>query len=389
MNQISEDKTHKDNLINIFKLKKVPILQNKVYTNLNESKNCSFGELDIVYDKEKEYVYNHSFDANIMNYDNDYDNNVPSKVFMDYYDEIAEYLVNNYDLKNGTVIDIGCGKGTFIKNLVSKYDYVKAIGIDPSYVGEKYINNRLSFVDEYFNEDHISNIGNVSIILCRHVLEHIQNPATFLKTIFMPLEKLKNIPIFIEVPDLDWIIENGAFWDFCYEHVNYFTQQSLYNCIQSSNAYVKKLQKSFNGQYLWSESVINTTTDKKISLSINSTNFSNLEFSNDINKSIELIKILSKNKKIVIWGMATKGVMYSLHLLNNNISIDSCVDINVNKQNRYSPLSGFKINHPDVLKKNTDYLIICMNSNYSKEINQQCLDLELTVTLVDPSGNLI
>jgi SAM-dependent methyltransferase len=391
----SDESTH--NFIGIFQSNKVPVLQNRVYKNSEDAKNCPFGSLNIIYDPHKKYVYNHDFDEDIIKYDSDYDNSVPSKYFMDYYDEIGRYLVENYDLKKGTVLDIGCGKGTFIKNLVSKYSYVKAVGIDPSYEDDGYSHDRLKFIPEHFDIRHIQQIDKVSIILCRHVLEHIPNPTTFLRTIFKPFKQLKNIPLFIEVPSLDWILENRSFWDFYYEHVNYFDKKSLQYCINNSGASNYKISSSFNGQYLWSESIINSTlvgnlsstSDSSVSSNSDSSVSSNSDFKYFIDESIRLIAELSMNKRIVLWGMASKGVLYSLYLLQNNIKVDKCIDINVNKQGKFAPLSGLKIYPPNVLLKEVEYLVICMNPNYSKEIYQQCIDLGLNILLIEPSGKLI
>ena len=41
------------------------------------------------------------------------------------------------------------------------------------------------------------------------------------------------------------IVENEAFWDFCYEHCNYFNSESLGNALQLAGFEPEKIQKAF------------------------------------------------------------------------------------------------------------------------------------------------
>ncbi len=382
----------------IFYSKKVPILQNKVYPDPNTAKTAPFGILNIVMDNKTPFAFNADFDASLINYDKDYDNSVPSDVFIGYYDEIADHLSSQYHLGSGSIIDIGCGKGTFLSRMASRYENIHCIGIDPSYEGSKSSHNgRVKFINEYFLEKHINNVESVSLILLRHTLEHIPSPIDFLKNIFSILKdriKSEPVPVFIEVPDLMWTLKNNAFWDFCYEHVNYFTEESLYQCISASEAQVLNITKAFFGQYIWAECIINSNNFTNTKLyKINHLDLTCKDIiahcKNSLKTITEKIRTLKINKKIVIWGMATKGVMFSLHLINNDITVDYCIDINTNKQGKYIPLSGYKIDHPNCLANENDYAIICMNPNYAKEVRELCSNLKLKHTMYDAEINEI
>ena len=65
-------------------------------------------------------------------YDDSYDNAVPSAVMARYYDEIAEYLGEKYQLARGYVVDIGCGDGTFLKALARVWPQCRGLGVDPA-----------------------------------------------------------------------------------------------------------------------------------------------------------------------------------------------------------------------------------------------------------------
>ena len=375
----------------IYKATDFPILQNKVYNTIEEALNCDRGDMNVVVNDD-DYIYNLDFDSRKMDYDQEYDNSVPSSFFKSYYSRIIDYLCEKYKLNsNSLILDIGCGKGTFLNQMFSEGKYNgRAIGIDPSYEGDlNPIQNKLLFIREYFNERHLDNIDNITLVILRHTLEHIPAPSDFLKNIFDLIQKcaFRNVPIFIEVPDVDWIFKNKAYWDFFYEHVNYFSKKSLFDTIETGGAKVSSISNEFGDQYLWAEAIVNCEIPEKI-------NFSKQElqsdFSLDFNKEIinnikNLEKEIDTNSKIVIWGMASKGIIYSLHLIKNGREPDFFVDINTNKQNKYIPIIGKKIISPNELPQDVKLSIICMNPNYNKEIHETCGKLKIDFILFSPN----
>lgn len=376
----------------------IPRLQNRVYADEATAKDVQPGCLNIVLDNETGFAFNANFQERNVLYDQFYDNSVPSKVFMDYYDETADYLVRNYGLDKRIIVDIGCGKGTFLSRLAKRYDFVQGKGIDPSYDGPlTSCSGRVQFINEYFSPKHISGGNKPAIVLCRHVLEHIPSPMNFLKIIFKPfLHEKHEIPVFIEVPDIYWIIENRAFWDFSYEHVNYFNHESLAQCITQAGGHVSKSTSAFGGQYIWAEAILNPTDKKKARRSCHPPQLKHqklrkieVDFKKHLDTVMVRIKELSIVKEIVVWGMASKGVMYTLHLVNSGIRVDNCVDINDQKQGKYIPLSGLKILSPHDLLPDRDYAIICMNPNYVTEIALECRELGLNAILFTPDGDEI
>jgi SAM-dependent methyltransferase len=421
------DKT--DTRDRLFFSEKVPILQNRVYADEKSAKAAPYGSLDIRVDPKSGLAVNVDYDQRSVRYDKEYDNSVPSDAFLKYYDDIADYLAKHYDLTKGIVLDVGCGKGTFLSRLAGRFGFVRGLGIDPAYEGPETIcDGRVRFIKEYFATEHVHETP--ALVLCRHTLEHISRPAGFLSGVFRSLHQEKNVPVFIEVPDLSWIIKSNAFWDFCYEHVNYFTRESLARCIEKAGARVSKISGAFGGQYLWAEAIINPTESlNSWETSANelprSTAAKHLnhasplcplsangegkdEVGGDASKYpkgyeakaaanlikhvdivVERARDLAGRRRIVIWGMATKGVMYSLYLFNRDIRIDHCVDINARKQEKYCPLSGLKIISPEILEKDQEYAVICMNPNYVSEIIEYCHRLELNAQFFNPDVDKI
>jgi hypothetical protein len=360
----------------IFRCSRVPILQNCVYNTPEEAKSVATGELEICL--EASFGWNRTFDEHLIRYDDQYNNSVPSFIFEGYYDRIADYLASRYDITSAPVVDVGCGKGTFLKRMADRYKF-EGIGIDPSYEGPSKMGN-LTFIAEEFQKGQVG--FEPSLVLCRHTIEHIPDPTAFLATIIGAFPKGIQFPLFCEVPDLSWIIEQKSWWDFCYEHVNYFSGPSFRRCLQDANCGEVKVTPEFGGQYLWAEGVANSTVSK------DENELQDLSSVGSMNayveEMIQRVKELSHSRKLVIWGMATKGVMYALHAARQGVHISYGVDINTEKQGKFAPVSGLRIDAPENLPMSDSYAVICMNPNYTTEIAAHLERMNLDFVLVTP-----
>lgn len=373
----------------------VPILQNKVYKSESEAKKSGLGIVNLTHCQNCNFTFNGDFDDSIIVYDETYDNSVPSKLFIEYYKTICHYLYKKYDLENGVVYDIGCGKGTFLNMLCELYPSIKGIGIDPSYEGDLNPKSNLTFFKEFFDAKHVTSKPN--LILSRHVFEHIEFPRKFLDAIREPIKEFDNVPVFIEVPDFEWIVENQTFWDICYEHCNYFSEKSIQEMFTNSWSILTRITKSFGEQYLWVEGLFNPRglgiLDQKF-LEVDKSKIMNFitSIQSSQERILQFIKEYKNEKyKIIVWGMATKGVIFTNNIDSNKLYIDYCVDINKEKQHKYSPVTAHYINSPEVLNSLSVYkcLVIVMNTNYIKEIKNEVSQHDISAEFIDAHGNLL
>ncbi len=372
----------------------VPVLQNRVYETESESKLSKSGIINLTHCNDCNFTFNGSFDENIIVYDEHYDNSVPSQLFVNYYKEICKYIYKKYNLENGFVYDIGCGKGTFLNLLCEMYPNVQGLGIDPSYEGNLNPMPNLRFIQDFFKHEHVSIKPN--LVLSRHVFEHLEYPKDFLEIIRKPLAEFENIPVFIEVPDFSWIVQNKTFWDLCYEHCNYFSEKSIEKMFEKNNNSLTKITKSFGDQYFWVEGLFNSNQNKSEQdfYTINKKDI--VEFVNSIkNAQKDINALINKYKvegyKTIVWGMATKGVIFTNNIDSNNELIDYCIDINAEKQSRYTPITAHFINKPSILNDISSFkcLIIIMNLNYVSEIKAEVKSYNISAIFIDAHGKTI
>ena len=78
------------------------------------------------------FIFNSAWDPQSTIYSDQYEETQGfSPTFNTFNRAIAEELVNSYDIRGKTVLEIGCGKGEFL-SLICKLGGNRGIGYDPS-----------------------------------------------------------------------------------------------------------------------------------------------------------------------------------------------------------------------------------------------------------------
>jgi hypothetical protein len=334
----------------LYAIEDLPVFQNRMFRSELEAKNCSKGHLVLVQDENTGLIYNRSFDANLMDYDGDYQNEqAVSSIFQDHLNQVKDIVHKHF--KNYSLIEVGCGKGYFLEMLRSSGFQIT--GFDPTYES-----SNPAIFKKYFNEE--ADIRAEALIL-RHVLEHVEDPIEFCSTMNQTNGGGK---VYIEVPCFDWILEKRAWFDIFYEHVNYFRLSDFYRIFGK----VYESGHLFGGQYLYVVADLASVRVPRVEVS------DAIQFPIDFLKTIEEYKSKLKQNspisQVAIWGGASKGVIFSLLMQRAGVTIDIVVDINPAKQGRYLPSTGIRVFSPcealEILPPGSD--IIVMNSNYLSEV---------------------
>lgn len=347
------------NLDFIYQFTDTPAMQNKVYDSLERALKEKKISFDLYGCKDCGFIFNAEFNPEKTKYSSNYDNTQDnSAYFSKYIKRLAEKLNKKYNLKDKNVVEIGCGKGGFVKILYEAG--IKNIkGFDPTYL------NNGSRVDElvvkkYFDAKDIKD--KADFIICRHTLEHIFNLAEFISSVEKCLKKTG--VMYFEFPCLEWIIKNKAFFDFFYEHCNYFSKRTTVKLFQQLKFRNIVFKYGLNGQYFQLEISRGGKIDYRDFPLVNFNKIS--QFLDE--QMGEYKNFISGLDNFVIWGAGAKGVTFLNRL---GISRKQCkyvIDINPNKNKKFIPVTGQMIVFPEIIKKGKIDNIIIMNPIYEKEI---------------------
>lgn len=327
----------------LYQLEQLPIFQNRMYDTEAEAKACPKGDMQLVENQETGLVYNAAFRPELMTYDAHYQNEQAVSLFFQGHLESVSRIIDK-SMGRESLVEVGCGKGFFLEMLLGKgFDLT---GFDPTYEG-----NNPKVLKQYFEPG----VGiQAKGLILRHVLEHIQDPFSFL----LQLKEANggSGKIYIEVPCFDWICEHRAWFDIFYEHVNYFRISDFHRMFGS----VIESGHLFGGQYLFVVAELATLREPEINPA------DSVTFPQNFARS------LTESKQTAIWGGASKGVIFSLLKARAGQPVSTVIDINPAKQGKYLPSTGLLVQSPSealatLPKGSTIYV---MNSNYLGEIKE-------------------
>lgn len=335
----------------LFKVEKLPVFQNKMFLTFDEARACPVGDVVLMQNHETGIVENSVFDPNLLEYDDSYQNEQGcSESFKKHLGKVRDIILKV--MGDGSLIEVGCGKGYFLNML--RESGLSARGMDPAYEGnEPYI------VKDVFKPG--LNAAFDGVIL-RHVLEHISDPVSFLHNI----AETNNFSglIYIEVPCFDWILDNHAWFDIFYEHVNYFRISDFYRIFSS----IYESGHVFGGQYMYVVADLSSMTPRS-SLSV----YEQILLPDDFMSELHDIAAYLTNRegKVVIWGAASKGVIFSIYMRRLGVDVHYLADINPAKQGMYIPAVGLLVSTPDEIAGISDVRdVVVMNTNYLDEIRE-------------------
>jgi len=331
----------------LYEIEQLPVFQNRMYDSQEAAISCPKGDMRLVENLKTGLVYNEAFRPELMQYDDHYQNEqAVSPLFRAHLETVMQILANT--MGRQSIVEVGCGKGFFLEMLLA--DGFDAWGFDPIYEGDN-----IRVTKQYFS----SELGiHADGLVLRHVLEHVQDPVGFL----MRLRDANagSGKIYIEVPCFNWICEQRAWFDIFYEHVNYFRLSDFYRMFDV----VYESGRLFGDQYLYVVADLSSFKNPRID--------ENKRVRFPVNFMNSLVEKHGEelNREVIVWGGASKGVIFSLLKQRAGVTINAVIDINPAKQGKYLPASGLQVKIPgDILPHLQDGTIIfIMNSNYLDEI---------------------
>lgn len=366
----------------------VPVHQNRPLADAQAAVAAPRGRLEICLCASCGYLFNRGFDASLLAYDADYENTQTcSPLFDAHVAERARHLIEERDVRNCRIVEVGCGKGHFLRRLVeSEAAQNVGYGFDTTYAGPvSDCAGRLHFVADRFGPEQVKTEADV--VVCRHVIEHVPDPVQFLGSIRAALRRRPQARLFFETPCVEWILSNRVVWDFYYEHCGYFSTGSLATAFERAGLQVVSVQHVFAGQYLWLEAAVPGAPVavgwRPGAVPQLAGEFARAERERTaaLRQQVERLAVAGR---VALWGAGAKGVTYAGLVDPGRRRIACVVDVNPQKQGRFVPGTGHPIVHPGHLAALGKVTAILMNPNYRAENQALLADARIDCDLVDP-----
>ncbi|WP_192936870.1 methyltransferase domain-containing protein [Sinorhizobium meliloti] len=314
-----------------------------------------------------------------------------SETFGSFAKQLAGQMAEKCSIAAKHVIDIGCGKGEFLRELCT-LGGATGLGIDPGYredEGRGTDDPRLQFIVDYFGPKYEELIADV--VLCRHTLEHIAPVREFARSIRRLVGTRSHTWVAFETPDAKRVLKEAAFWDIYYEHCSYFTAGSHARLFRQEGFEVTELELVYGGQYIVQYAKpASGRTQPTLPQEDDLAELEHLIESFPARVSAvqqqwrERIKeIHSSGRRIVLWGGGSKAVSF-LTTLGLSDEVQAAVDINPYKQGKYTPGTGHPVIAPQTLSDQPPDFVIVMNAIYLSEVRRMldALDLKPQIAAV-------
>jgi len=373
-------------------IESVPAVVGALWPSAAEARAATTGRLDMVVCDSCSHVSNAAFDADLVRYDPGYENSLHfSPTFQQYAQELSQRLVERYDIRGKTVLEIGSGKGEFLRMLCEKGGN-KGLGYDPTYAGESDTTD-VRFVRALYPLDGTGD--RFDFLACRHVLEHVSAPYDLMVGL---RESCVNddVRMYFEVPNGEFTLTPSGQWDLIYPHVSYFSEASLRQLLNRSGFEVLDCGTAFDGQFLYAEvapsaiSLGGADRDKVAAAVAHAELFAEtyratigewqgrlVPHPRSPGESYDSAAL----EGAALWGAGAKGTSF-LNALGRDSRVVAVVDVNPRKWGRYVPGTGHQVVGPTVLRDVVIDTVVITNAAYRREITEELAALGINAAVV-------
>jgi SAM-dependent methyltransferase len=361
-----------------YEVRQVPVHSVLLMRTPMEARTYRRGDLELAFCDHCGFVGNCKFDPAVHEYSMRCEESQGySDTFNAFARTLAAAVVQRYDVRAKTVLEIGCGKGEFLR-LVCALGGNKGIGIDPAFVPERMDDSGvdLRFIQDLYSEKYAHLTADV--VICRHTLEHIAPTHEFMSLVRRTIGDRTDTLVFFELPDALRVLREGAFWDIYYEHCSYFTPGSLSRLFRATGFEVIDLELDYDDQYILIaarpvEAPCGPCMAIENDLAATRETVARFpEVCGEVRRRWKtmLAESFAKGQRSVVWGGGSKGVAF-LTTLALDREICCVVDINPYKQGKYMPGTGHEVVAPSRLTEYRPDHVILMNPIYRAEVQAE------------------
>ncbi|MFP5375276.1 MAG: class I SAM-dependent methyltransferase [Acidimicrobiia bacterium] len=345
------------------------------------------GDLELTFCPACGFVWNAAFDPALAEYSGRYEETQAfSPRFVEFSRSLAKRWVEEFGLHDRSVLEIGCGKGEFLVHM-AEAGLGRGTGIDPGTNPDRIDPRwagRLSWILDFYSDRyaHLS----ADAVVCRHTLEHIALVGEFVAMLRRTIGDRPGTVVLFELPDVQRVLDEVAFWDVYYEHCSYFTAASLASLFARSGFEVLDVSLAYDDQYLLLEArPAPGPADGPVPLDAAAMRASVEHFARAYAEQVArwaaaTAEVTAGGGRVAVWGAGSKGVAF-LNAPGIGGNVDVAVDVNPYKAGMFMAGTGHGIVAPEALVGAPPDLVVVMNPAYLDEIAGQLAGLGLSPRL--------
>lgn len=368
-----------------FELRGVPTQDGMLWNSREEALRAPTGDIRLAFCHDCGYVGNQLFDPSRIRYDHDYAFSLFfSPTFRAFLTGVALRLIERYDLRHKSVLEIACGEGDFLR-LLCQLGNNRGLGIDPTTASraEEHGGQPVRFVRDWYGEGHAAEVAD--FVCCRQALDQLPTPKSMVDLVRRNIGA-RGTPIYFEVPNAESIFRDLLIRNIMYEKSSWFTRQSLARMFALCGFTVRSVEPCFDeGQYLGLEAVPAASTPAPLEDWMSpSADFAGAvaSFSARHREKVRgwrarLDGLLASGQRVIAWGSGAGGVTF-LSALDVREQVPVVVDINPKRQGKFMPLTGQPVVPPSAVPQCRPDVVIVTNATFEREIAAQIAAMGVT-----------
>ncbi len=368
----------------------VPVDTCRMWSSRSGACSARKASLLVSYCRECSHVFNRAYDDELVDYEEEYESSqMFSPRFRQYAEELSDHLIGTYDMHQKRIVEIGGGRGDFLRIICDRGNNF-GVSFGPSYKPEPGddIPNNVRFVADYYTAKYAAEPAD--LIICRHVLEHFSKPRELIVTVREAVGNRRDLVVYFEVPNGNFILHKQAYWEFIYQHPSYFTARSLVRLFAECGFQARDVQERFGAQFLTIEAcpLLEGAAAKGHAGTTREATAAACEaiapvFDACVTRwSNYLEQQRVARRRIILWGAGAKAVTFLNIVDPAGAVISHVVDVNPRKTGRFIGGSGQEIVEPSAVRELRPDAIVLMNPIYREEVGSTLRALGLEPELL-------
>jgi SAM-dependent methyltransferase len=368
---------------------RIPLLQNRVWPDRSSAREAPVGQLDFALCTACGFAWNRTFIPGRVVYDRNYNNDqMGSSRFCAHVCAMVDRILTR--IPPGApphLVEVGCGQGELLAALARTGRFASLIGFDPAWRGEDGLDaGGFSVHRRYLAVGMPDGAPRDNLfVVARHTIEHVADPLSFLRTIRAAMRTAGGT-LFLETPDIEWIIEAFQPHDLFYEHCSIFSRGALTIALSSAGFDRISIDRVFESQYLWAEAqpaACETSIAGRCEFVSAAAAFASKRkcFVREWRGRLKQISC----GNVYLWGAASKGVTFATLVDPDGDRLAGTIDINPAKVGKFMPTTGLPIVSPSILRNGDT--VIAMNPNYQAEIASKIGAIGVAARLLSVDGS--